>query len=66
MNLNKYITEKRIQRSIQIMITEHTLPMAKVARNSGFSSPATFYRAFKNIMHCAPYQFKNKIHELKM
>lgn len=66
MNLNKYITEKRIQRSIQIMITEHALPMARVARNSGFSSTATFYRAFKSIMNCAPYQFKNKIHELKM
>lgn len=66
MNLNKYITEKRIQRSISIMISEHALPMAKVALNSGFSSTATFYRAFKSIMNCAPYQFKNKIHELKM
>lgn len=53
-----YINSLRIQYAVEIMRDEPTLPLVDVSYRSGYSNPATFRRAFRDIMGCLPSEYE--------
>lgn len=56
-SLPQYLNERRIKRS-EKLLTTHNISIIEVAHATGFSSIATFNRAFKKIKGCTPMDFK--------
>lgn len=58
----EYIRTMRIRRSVRLLNGNEML-IAEVAEQSGFSSPASFSRCFRNVIGCSPSEYvRNKFH----
>jgi len=55
--VNDYITQKRIQKASQLLVTTD-LSMEEISRLSGFSSAAYFAKNFKKIKGTSPLKYK--------
>ncbi len=60
-NFSDLINSYRIETAKQILVTESHLSVEGVALNAGFSSRATFYRAFKKQTGVSPIEYMNSI-----
>jgi len=58
-SFNQFLKEKRINYSEALLLDPKSTIM-DVALNSGFGSVGAFNRAFKEIKHCTPSQFRKK------
>jgi AraC-like DNA-binding protein len=54
-----YLGYQRIIRSLELM-ADNTMPIKKIAYDTGFSSPANFNRAFKQVMGMPPSEMRRK------
>lgn len=52
-----YINSLRIQYAVGILRETPNLPLVDVSYRSGYSNPATFRRAFRDIMGCLPSEY---------
>lgn len=54
-----YLGYQRIIRSLELM-ADNTMPIKEIAYDTGFSSPANFNRAFKQVMGMPPSEMRRK------
>lgn len=52
-----YINNLRVRYAVQILHETPDLPIVDVSYRSGYSTPATFRRAFRDIMGCLPSEY---------
>lgn len=57
-NFHEYLCYKRVQAS-EALLLKPNYSITEIAFKSGFSSLSTFNRAFKNINHCSPTEYRN-------
>lgn len=53
-----YINGLRIRYAVKLLRSHPDLPLLDVSFRSGFSNPATFRRAFRDIMGCLPSEYE--------
>ena len=56
-SFKEYLCQRRIQNAMELLIRT-TRPMHEVAKESGFSSVATFNRSFREHKNCTPTQYR--------
>lgn len=59
--INKYVLEKRLNLSMQLIENNEALNIAQIAALSGFSDRRYFLRAFKAYTNMSPSEYKNSI-----
>lgn len=57
MTYYNYINTLRINYAVEVIRTMPDLPLVDVSYRCGYSNPATFRRAFRDIMGCLPSEF---------
>lgn len=58
MTYYNYINGLRIHYAVQLLRSNPELPLLDVSYRSGYSNPATFRRAFREIMGCLPSEYQ--------
>ena len=56
----KYVSQRRLERAVS-MLAEGELPLSEIAFRSGFSSQASFSRAFRRRMGVAPGEYRRQV-----
>ncbi len=56
-NIKNYINSLRINKFIQLYLTDPSINITHTALNLGFDSMPPFYRAFKRIYNCTPKEY---------
>jgi AraC-like DNA-binding protein len=57
----EYLHRVRLNRSLMLLAADAELPVAEVARRSGFRSPQHFYRLFKEMIGMSPAAFRDSV-----
>jgi len=57
---SEYVNRHRVEHASRILQENPGLKLEEVALKSGYTSPATFYRNFKQLLGCTPKEFLEK------
>lgn len=58
-NFNTFINKYRVQKAKTLIMEKTEYDLKSIGKMSGFNSPSTFFRAFKEITGLSPATFKN-------
>jgi len=61
----EYVMKRRIRRAIEILENPN-ISILNIALLSGFSSPSSFNRAFRQVMNCSPSDFRKMFNDFSI
>ena len=64
MSFTEYVNRKRIDYAVSLMVRFPDMSLTEVARSSGFTSNASFYRNFKMVKGVGPRDYQNKLNQM--
>lgn len=57
---NEFITNKRLEKSLEILRLDSDITIAEVAYKSGFNNPSYFNRRFKSLFGITPKEYQKE------
>lgn len=58
------VNSLRIEYAVNLMHQQPDMSLSDVYVKAGYASPDSFYRHFRNIMHCTPHEYAKKLQNL--
>ena len=55
-SFHQYLTQRRMAASIPLLLSD--MPLEQICRQVGYRNYSTFFRAFKQVFHISPREFR--------